>query len=266
MSLSRTALKLTLLVLIALPAASRAADPTTEQRAQWAKEAEERRRSDWAWLARYRDANAKLAPKGKVPRVVFMGDSITEGWVNMMPAFFLPGRIGRGISGQTTPQMLVRFRQDVIELRPDVVQIMAATNDVAGNTGPTTDEAIQANFRSMVEIAHANCIKVIIAAIPPAADFPWRPGLNPGPRIVGLNAWLKSYARQSGSVYADYWTALSDGGVGLRSEYTYDGVHPDAEGYAAMAPVAEAAISRAMRLRKPGACTRLARRHSNPAS
>lgn len=249
----RTALALSLGLLLAEPALSVAQESTPEQRAQ---ERERRFREDPAGLNRYAEANAKLGARGRAPRVVFMGDSITEGWVKMTPRFFTPGRVGRGISGQTTMQMLVRLRQDVIALRPDVVQIMAATNDVAGNLGPVSDEAIKDNFRSMVELAQLHCINVVLAAIPPAADFPWRPGLNPGPRVVRLNSWLKDYARETGSVYADYWTALSDGGVGLRSEYTYDGVHPDADGYAAMAPVAEAAIARALRLTKPRRCRR----------
>ena len=236
---------------LSLPAQSR--EPTQEDRERWQREREERLRNDWAWLARYREANRQILPDGESPRIVFMGDSITEGWVSKMPAFFSPGRIGRGISGQTTPQMLVRFRQDVIDLEPDVVQIMAATNDVAGNTGPATDEMIQDNIRSMVQLAQANGIRVIIASIPPAADFPWRQGLDPGPRIVRLNRWLEDYAAESGSVYADYWTALSDGGVGLKPDYTYDGVHPDEDGYAAMAIVAEAAIAEALKLPKPKA-------------
>jgi lysophospholipase L1-like esterase len=247
----RTALALSLGLVLAAPSAAQQLTP--EQRAQ---ERERRFREDPAGLDRYAEANAKLGPKGKAPRVVFMGDSITEGWVKMAPGFFSSGRIGRGISGQTTMQMLVRLRQDVIALRPDVVQIMAATNDIAGNLGPVRDEAVKDNFRSMVEIAQLHCINVILAAIPPAADFPWRPGLNPGPRVVRLNSWLKAYARETGSVYADYWTALSDGGVGLRAEYTYDGVHPDADGYAAMAPVAEAAIARAFKLPTPRRCRR----------
>lgn len=234
-----------------LSALAQTGQPSQADRERREQEREDRLRNDWAWLARYRDANAEFPAKGAMPRIVFMGDSITEGWVSKMPQFFTPGRIGRGISGQTTPQMLVRFRQDVIRLRPDVVQIMAATNDVAGNTGPTSDEAIQDNFRSMVELAHANGIRVILASIPPAADFPWRQGLEPGPRIVRLNQWLKAYAEQTGSVYADYWTALSDGGQGLDPALTYDGVHPDEDGYAVMAKVAEAAIAEALKRPKP---------------
>jgi lysophospholipase L1-like esterase len=240
-----------LALLAAAPVAAAAAEPTPEQRAQWAKEAEQRLHEDWAYLGRYREANAQLPARGEQPRVIFLGDSITQGWYDKAPNFFTPGRIGRGIGGQTTPQMLVRFRQDVINLHPDVVQIMAATNDVAGNTGPTSDAAIEDNFRSMVELAHANGIRVILASIPPTADFPWRTGLNPGSRIVALNGWLKAYAAETGSVYADYWTALSDGGLGIRPELTYDGVHPNEAGYAAMAPVADAAIAAALKLPKP---------------
>ncbi len=169
----------------------------------------------------------------------------------MVPEFFKPGRVGRGISGQTTPQMLVRFRQDVIALRPAVVHIMAGTNDVAGNTGQTSDEDIHNHFRTMTELAQAHGIKVILASIPPAADFPCKPGLNPGARIQRLNSWLKAYAGRAGAVYADYWTATHDG-LGFRKGLAYDGGHPSKEGYAAMAPVAESAIRRALALPSTG--------------
>jgi lysophospholipase L1-like esterase len=154
--------------------------------------------------------------------------------------------------------MLIRMRQDVIALKPQVVHIMAGTNDVAGNTGTTSDLEIQNNFRSMTELAQAHGIRVILASIPPAADFPWKPGLHPGARIQRLNAWLKSYAQKSGSVYADYWSATHDG-LGFRSGLAYDGVHPSQAGYAAMAPVAEAAIRRALALRTPGTALACAR-------
>jgi lysophospholipase L1-like esterase len=232
--------------------------PTAEDRARWAREADERMRSDWAYLARYRDANAALSPTS-APRIVFLGDSITEGWVSKMPGFFAPGRIGRGISGQTTPQMLVRMRQDVIALKPRVVHIMAGTNDIAGNTGIVTDDQIKDNIRSMTELAQAHGIRVILASIPPAADFPWRKGLNPGPRIQRLNAWLQAYAARAGAVYADYWTATHDG-LGFREGLAYDGVHPGEAGYAAMAPVAEAAIRKALALRSAGTAAACARR------
>lgn len=216
--------------------------PTAEQKAQWAREGEERLHSDFGWLGRYQDANAKVT--GPVS-VVFIGDSITQGWFDMMPAFFTPGRLGRGIGGQTTPQMLLRFRQDVVDLHPQVVQIMAGTNDIAGNTGPMTPDQTKANVMSMAELARAHGIRVILASIPPADRFPWRPGLDTAPKIAALNGWMKNYAARTGATYADYWSALHDGQA-LRASLTYDGVHPNKAGYAVMAPVAEAAIRAAM--------------------
>jgi len=216
--------------------------PTAEQKAQWEREAEERLHRDFAWLGKYQAANARVtAPV----TVVFMGDSITQGWFDMVPTFFAGGRQGRGIGGQTTPQMLLRFRQDVIDLKPQVVQIMAGTNDIAGNTGPMMIDQTKANLMSMAELARAHGIRVILASIPPADGFPWRPGLDTATPIATLNAWIKDYAARSGATYADYWTALHDGKA-LRASLTYDGVHPNKAGYAAMAPVAEAAIRAAM--------------------
>lgn len=236
------ALALTALLLLAATTALAQVDPIAKARAD--AEAETRLHQDWPWLARYQSANAALTPT-TAPRIVFMGDSITQGWIDKVPAFFTAGRIDRGIGGQTTPQMLLRFRQDVIDLDPAVVQIMGGTNDIAGNTGPMTPEQTRANIMTMAELARAHGIRVILASIPPAASFPWRPGLATVPRIAAMNAWLKSYAAQTGAVYADYWTALHDGD-GLRKAWTYDGVHPNAAGYAAMAPVAEAAIRAAL--------------------
>ncbi len=207
--------------------------------------------SDWAYLARYQPENARLTPTSGHPRIVLMGDSITEGWVELADDFFSPGRIGRGISGQTTPQMLARFRQDVIDLHPAVVQIMAGTNDIAGNTGPMTAEQTQGNIRSMVELAHAHGIRVILASIPPADQFPWNPGLDVAHRIVAMNAWLKDYAARSGCIYADYWSALKGDGLGMRDGLSSDHVHPTAAGYAVMAPVGDAAIRRALALPAP---------------
>ncbi|KTW11056.1 GDSL family lipase [Sphingomonas sanguinis] len=218
---------------------------------RWAREWEERLHNDFAYLARYREANATLAaPVPGQPRVVFMGDSITENWASRAPEFFVKGRIGRGISGQTTSQMLLRFRQDVIDLKPAVVQIMAGTNDIAGNTGPTTDAQVEGNIMSMVELAEANGIRVILASIPPADHFEWKPGLPTAPRIATLNAWLKEYAARVGATYADYWSVLHVGEA-LNPAYGTDGVHPNAAGYAAMAPVAEAAIKRALATPQP---------------
>lgn len=206
--------------------------------------AEKRLHEDWPWLERYQAANAAL-PAATASRVVFMGDSITQGWYDMVPTFFAPDRVGRGIGGQTTPQMLLRFRQDVIALKPAVVQIMAGTNDIAGNTGPMTAEQTKANLMSMADLARQNGIRVILASIPPADHFPWRPGLATAPKIAALNAWMKDYAARTGAVYADYWTALHDGDA-LRAAWTSDGVHPNPAGYKVMAPVAEAAIRKAL--------------------
>ncbi|HEX8445580.1 MAG TPA: GDSL-type esterase/lipase family protein [Sphingomonas sp.] len=225
----------------------RAAEPTPEQRAQWAKEGEERLHTDWAWLGRYKAANATLPPpvKGQ-PRIVLLGDSITQGWYDMVPGFFTPGRIGRGIGGQTTPQMLVRFPADVIALKPAVVQIMAGTNDIAFNTGPMTPYETRANIRAMTELAQANGIRVILASIPPADQFPWRPGLQTADKIVAMNGWLRAYAAATGSTYADYWTALKGDGLGMREGLSSDHVHPTVAGYAVMAPVAERAFKAAL--------------------
>jgi lysophospholipase L1-like esterase len=204
--------------------------------------------TDWPNLQKYRDANAALAaaPIGE-RRVVFMGNSITEGWAPSFPSQFA-GKpyIGRGISGQTTPQMLVRFRQDVVALQPAVVVILAGTNDIAGNTGPSTVEMIEDNFASMTEIAQANGIRVVLCSVLPVWDYPWRPGLEPAPKIIALNAWLKSYAARVHAVYADFHTAMADARGGMRAGLASDGVHPTAEGYRVMGPIVEAAIARAL--------------------
>lgn len=238
----------TALTAAVLPASAMAQAPQTAPAAPnaGAQAAEDRLHNDWAWTAYYRQANAVDAAKAPRPRVVLMGDSITQGWYDLDRAFFTPGRIGRGIGGQTTSQMLLRFRQDVIDLKPDVVQIMAGTNDIASNTGPISDEAIQGNYRSMVELAQAHGIRVILASIPPADQFPWRPGLETGMHIVKLNTWLKSYAAKTGSVYADYWTAMKGSGLGARDGLTSDHVHPTVAGYEVMNKVAEAAIKAAL--------------------
>jgi len=236
------------LVVAGTGSAQIALDPNNKYSVEW----NNRLGTDFAYLARYREANAALVPTPGHPRIVFMGDSITEGWVNLAGDFFTPGRIGRGISGQTTPQMLLRFRQDVIDLHPAAVQIMAGTNDIAGNTGPMTAQQTQANIRSMVELAHAHGIRVILASIPPADMFPWKPGLEVADKIVAMNAWLKDYAARSGCVYADYWSALKQpAGLGTREGLSSDHVHPTKAGYAVMAPVAEAAIRRALAMPAP---------------
>ena len=225
-----------------------ALDPKSQFTVDW----NHRLSTDWPFLARYAQANAQLMPVPKHPRIVFMGDSITENWTRMAGDFFTAERVGRGISGQTTPQMLLRFRQDVIDLHPAVVHIMAGTNDIAGNTGPMTTAETQDNIRSMVELAHAHGIRVILASVPPADQFPWKPGLDAANQIAAMNAWLKAYAARSGCVYADYWSALKQAnGLGMRDGLSSDHVHPTVAGYAVMQPIAEAAIKRALAMHAP---------------
>ena len=202
---------------------------------------------DFAGLHRYAAANATLAPMEK-GRIVFFGDSITDAWVRNGGKFF-PGKpyVNRGISGQTTPQMLVRFRQDVIDLHPAAVIILAGTNDIAGNTGPSTLEMIEDNLTSMAELAHANGIHVILASVLPAADYPWRKGLEPAPKIKALNQWIADYCAQKKFAYLDYYTAMAGPDGGMKPGISIDGVHPNAAGYAIMEPLAEAAIAKAMK-------------------
>jgi len=205
---------------------------------------------DWANLGRYRDADAQVEPPAATEkRVVFMGDSITDNWGHKYGKFF-PDKpyINRGISGQTTPQMLIRFRPDVIALKPTVVVILAGTNDIAGNTGPTTQEAIDNNLASMVELAKANGIRVVLASLLPVCDY-IRPQTahRPPEQIVALNDWMKDYASKNGLVYLDYYSAMLDDKKMLKQELTYDGLHPNNAGYEVMGPLAEKAIAVALR-------------------
>ena len=201
-------------------------------------------RTDWAWQCRFHAENA-LVDSQHPPRVVFIGDAITENWLTADPEFFAHGNLARGISGQTSPQVLVRFYQDVVALHPRVVHIMVGTNDIAGNTGPTSPAAYQNAVRAMVDLARANHIVVILGAIPPAIQFGWQPALRPGPWVAQLNLWLKNYAREQHLVYADYHTALAGPAGELPAEYGADGVHPNTAGYAVMRGVAERAIAEA---------------------
>ena len=199
---------------------------------------------DWAQLGRYRADDLAL-PAEEKGRVVFYGDSITDAWVRDGGKFF-PGKpyVNRGISGQTTPQMLVRFRQDVVDLHPEAVVILAGTNDIAGNTGPSTQGMIEANFKGMVEIARANGIRVILASVLPAAKYPWRPEIEGvAEKIEALNVWLKGYCAQEKLTYLDYWTAMAGPDGGMKPGISIDGVHPNAQGYAIMEPLAEAALA-----------------------
>ncbi len=203
---------------------------------------------DWPGLGRYHEANLKLAAATEPEkRVVFMGDSITDAWGKHFDKYF-PGKpyIGRGISGQTTPQMLIRFRPDVISLGAKVVVILAGTNDIAGNTGPETPEMIEDNFASMVDLAKANGIRVVLCSILPVFDYPWKRGLEPAQKIVDLNKWLKEYAAKSGALYVDYFTPMADERQGCKAELCSDGVHPTEAGYALMAPLVERGIAEAL--------------------
>jgi lysophospholipase L1-like esterase len=205
---------------------------------------------DWPWLGRFKEADLKLGrPAAGEDRVVFMGDSITQVWKIEGAEGYFPGKpyINRGISGQTTPQMLLRFRQDVIELKPRVVVILAGINDIAGNTGPMTLEETEDNLASMAELAAANHIRVVLCSVTPAFDFPWRPGRSPAPKVLALNAWIKAYAAEKGHVYVDFHTAMKDSRDGLPSNLSADGVHPLPAGYALMAPLVEAGIEKALK-------------------
>jgi lysophospholipase L1-like esterase len=194
---------------------------------------------DWPGLCRYRAANLAVLA-GSVPtRIVFMGDSITENWALADPGFFQDGLLNRGVSGQTTPQMLVRFRADVIALSPEVVHILAGTNDVAGNTGPTRAQDFKDNIMSMAELARAHGIRVILGSIPPTAAFNWRPKLDPVPRIRELNSWLRDYAAQNGFDYIDYYAELVGTSGELNAGLGNDGVHPNRAGYRVMRSLLE---------------------------
>ncbi|GGA02560.1 lipase [Dyella caseinilytica] len=199
---------------------------------------------DFGDLCRYRDANAAL-PQASSHRVVFMGDSITEAWGTGDPKLFTDDVIDRGVSGQTTPQMVLRFQADVVDLKPAVVHILAGTNDIAGNTGPTSLGAIENNIKTMVELARANHIRVILASLTPVARYPWRPSVTPIESIKALNDWIEAYADKEGLVYVNYFTPLDDGHRGFKAKLAIDGVHPNPAGYAVMSELAKTAISQA---------------------
>lgn len=207
-------------------------------------EAMRKKLDDWPQLGRYADANAAL-PATEPGRVVFYGDSITDAWTRNGGSFF-PGKpyVNRGISGQTTEQMVVRFRQDVINLHPQTVVILTGTNDIAGNTGPETQAMIEDNFRSMVDLARANNIRVVLASVLPAAGYPWKPSAgNPAEKIRVLNDWLKGYAASQKITYLDYYSAMAGRDGGMKPGISIDGVHPNAAGYAIMEPLAEKALA-----------------------
>ena len=191
--------------------------------------------------------NAQVpAPSITPGTVIFMGDSITEAWAKAHPSFFTPNRLDRGISGQTTNQMLARFQSDVIDVRPAVVHILAGTNDIAGNGGPTTLAAIEGNIRRMSDLARSHHIEVVLGTLLPAAQYPWRPEIRPVPQILAVNSWIRAYARQNGFCLADYYLAMNDGMAGLSKEDSNDGVHPTSVGYDKMERVALPAIACAL--------------------
>ncbi|MFI4958015.1 MAG: SGNH/GDSL hydrolase family protein [Lysobacterales bacterium] len=205
--------------------------------------------ADWPQLDRYRTDNSHLAPPASgQARVIFYGDSITDAWGRAKGTTFFSGKpyINRGISGQTTAQMLLRFRQDVIDLRPAAVLILAGTNDIAGNTGLATLPMIEDNFRSMTELAQAHHIRVILASVLPVSDYPWHRGLQPAGKVRALNAWLRQYAASGGAIYLDYYSALANAQGGMDTRLASDGVHPTPAGYAVMAPLAQQAIDEAL--------------------
>jgi lysophospholipase L1-like esterase len=216
-------------------------------------------KTDWPNLARYSEHNKKVQPPTKTEqRVVFMGDSITDSWDDPVYGGFFPGKpyINRGISGQTTPQMLIRFRPDVLAMKPKVVVILAGTNDIAGNTGPMTLEMIEDNLKSMAELASANGIRVVLASVLPVSDYELRDGKTitqtvrrPPAQILALNTWIKAYAKANRHVYLDYFSAMVDVRGFLTDELSNDGLHPNAQGYAVMAPLAEAAIAMSLKRR-----------------
>lgn len=207
---------------------------------------------DWPNLQKFQEANVEvLKNKNTDGRIVFMGNSITEGWEDANPSFFIDNPyINRGISGQTTPQMLLRFQQDVINLNPKAVVILAGTNDIAGNTGPMTLEQIRDNILSMVQLAKANGIHPIVSSVLPAYDYPWRPGLEPNVKIPKLNQLLKEMTDKQGVMYLDYFSAMADDRNGLPKAYTTDEVHVTKEGYAVMEKLVSEAISKALNLEK----------------
>ncbi len=221
-------------------------DPARGAAAEKAK-AEQAAR-DWPDLCRYRAANvAALNAKNGGVEAVFIGDSITELWMVADPGFFSAARVDRGISGQTSAQMLLRFHADVVALKPKVVHILAGTNDVAGNLGPSRPDDFKNNIRAMAKIADASGIAVVLGAIPPADRFLWRAGLKPAAQIGELNAWLKGFAASRGYVFADYHGAMATPEGAMRPAFSKDFVHPNRAGYGVMAPIAQAALDEARR-------------------
>ncbi len=251
-----------LFVIFALTAFAQTPSPTPLDASAEKQRADrlQARFNDFANYARYAEANTKLAPPAKAEkRVVFMGDSITDGW---KLAEYFPNQpfVNRGISGQTTSQMLLRFRPDVIDLKPKVVVILAGTNDISGNTGPMRLEAIEGNLASMVELAQANDINVVLASVLPVSDYNTnkagekiiRTVQRPPAQILALNQWIKSFCAERKLVYLDYFSATADDKGFLKAEIAGDGLHPNAKGYEIMKTLAEQAINTALKTKQKG--------------
>jgi lysophospholipase L1-like esterase len=203
---------------------------------------------DWATLNKYREENKIILQSTKWPDVVFMGDSITEAWTNLYPSFFNSNYyLGRGIGGQTTPQMLIRFTADVLDLNPKAVVILGGTNDIAENTGTSSIKMITDNIKAMAYLAEKRNIKVILSSVLPVYDYPWRPGLKPVSKIDELNAWFQNFTQENGYVYLNYYDSLRDENKGLPKKFSEDGVHPNSTAYRIMEPLAIEAIKKALR-------------------
>lgn len=206
----------------------------------------QKEKEDWPNLARYKADNESILATNNFPDIVFMGNSITQGWGKERPEFFKENNIAnRGIGGQTTPQMLIRFTPDVIDLKPQVVVILAGTNDVAGNTGIASEKMITDNLKAMAQLAKANGIKVVLSSILPVYQYAWRKEVKPVEKIAAVNKWIKQYAKENGHVYLDYFPAMADQRDGLKAAYSGDGVHPNEQGFITMEPLVLKAIEEA---------------------
>ena len=202
---------------------------------------------DWAQLEQYREANQQIIKSSNWPEVVFMGNSITQGWADIHPEFFKENNyVGRGIGGQTTPQMLIRFTPDVLDLNPKTVVILAGTNDIAGNTGFSSIKMITDNIKAMSLLAEKRNIKVILSSVLPVYDYPWRPGLQPVAKIAELNSWLRNFAEENGHIYLDYFSHMAREDGGMIKDYSEDGVHPNEKGYEVMEPLVQEAIAKSL--------------------
>lgn len=202
--------------------------------------------ADWANFKKYESQNLAVPPRQKGERrVVFLGNSIFEGWIKLRPAFFT-GKpyYDRGISGQTTPQMLLRFSEDVLALDPEILVLKAGINDIAQNTGPYNQQQTLNNIKAIAQLARFNKIKVILCSVLPASDFRWRPGLQPGDKVIALNEAIKAFAMQEGFYYLDLYSAVVDDKKGMKEEYANDGVHPTVAGYSVLEPLVEEAIKK----------------------